>query len=74
MRERLIAGLRTHPTTRVWLAFAGGAAIGVCIGFTGFSTFQAQPLLNIHDLAVLSTHRGRGVGAKPMPASRAGAS
>ena len=24
VRERLIAGLRTHPTTRVWLAFAGG--------------------------------------------------
>ena len=71
VRERLITGLRSHPTTRVWLAFAGGAAVGVCIGFTGFSTFQAQPLLNIHDLAVLSTHHGRGVGASLLAAAEA---
>ena len=36
--------------------------MGVCIGFIGYSTFQAMPLLNIHDLAVLPGYRGRGVG------------
>jgi len=29
--------------------------------FTGFSTFAARPLVNIHDVCVLAPHRGRGV-------------
>ncbi|MDP7573186.1 MAG: GNAT family N-acetyltransferase, partial [Myxococcota bacterium] len=36
--------------------------VGVAVCFLGFSTFQARPLLNIHDLAVLPEWRGRGVG------------
>jgi len=28
----------------------------------GFSTFQARPLLNIHDLAVVPDWRGQGIG------------
>jgi ribosomal protein S18 acetylase RimI-like enzyme len=62
VRERLVPGLAAHPTACAWLAFDGKEAVGVCIGFTGFSTFHARPLLNIHDLAVLATHRGRGIG------------
>lgn len=62
VRERLIAGLAAHPTTCIWLAHEGAAPVGVCVGFIGFSTFQARPLLNIHDLAVLPGHRGRGTG------------
>ena len=62
VRERLVPGLAAHPTARVWLAFEGSEAVGVCVGFIGFSTFRAQPLLNIHDLAVLPGQRGRGVG------------
>ena len=62
VRERLVAGLRRTPTARIWLAFDGADAIGVCVGFIGYSTFQALPLLNIHDLAVLPSRRGRGTG------------
>jgi len=62
VRTRLIPGLRAHPTSRVWLAFDGDTAIGLCVAFLGFSTFQAKPLLNIHDLAVLPGRRGEGVG------------
>ena len=62
VRSRLIPGLKAHPTTCIWLAQDGTAPVGVCVGFTGFSTFQARPLLNIHDLAVLPGHRGRGTG------------
>ena len=32
--------------------------------FWGFSTFAAQPLLNLHDFAVLPEARGRGVGQR----------
>lgn len=63
-RENVIAGLRAHPTTRIFLAYAGGRAIGVAVCFLGFSTFAAKPLLNVHDLAVEPEFRGRGVGKK----------
>lgn len=54
--------LRAHPTTRAFLAFDGDEPVGLAICFLGFSTFAARPLLNIHDLAVLSGRRGRGIG------------
>ena len=62
VRERLIPGLRQHPTTLVFLAYDGEAPVGVAVCFLGFSTFAARPLVNIHDFAILPTHRGRGVG------------
>jgi ribosomal protein S18 acetylase RimI-like enzyme len=64
VREKLIDELRRHPTTKIWIAEnEDGQAIGVAVCFLGFSTFAAQPLINIHDLAVLPQHRGIGVGA-----------
>lgn len=62
VKAELIPGLRAHPTTVVLLAFEDGVPIGVAVCFRGFSTFAARPLLNIHDLAVLSSHRNQGVG------------
>ena len=60
-RERLIPGLRRHPTTSIILAYEGDAAVGIAVCFLGFSTFAARPLLNLHDVAVLPSHRGKGV-------------
>src|SRR5512139_1987471 len=71
VKARLIPGLRTHPTTRVWLAFDGSEPIGLCVGFLGFSTFRARPLLNIHDLAVVPGRRGAGVGRALLTAAEA---
>jgi GNAT superfamily N-acetyltransferase len=59
---RLVPALREHPTTVVLLAYAAGRAVGIATCFLGFTTFAARPLLNIHDLAVVPEHRGRGVG------------
>jgi len=73
VRERLLPALRQHPTTHVWLALADGAAVGIAVCFMGFSTFRAQPLLNLHDLAVLPSWRGKGVGRKLLAAVEVGA-
>ncbi|MEO6992622.1 MAG: GNAT family N-acetyltransferase, partial [Lacunisphaera sp.] len=62
VRERLIPGLRHHPTTLIALAFDGDLPVGIAVCFLGFSTFAARPLLNLHDVAVLPSHRSRGVG------------
>jgi ribosomal protein S18 acetylase RimI-like enzyme len=62
VRERLVPALRVHPTALVLLALADPGPVGVAVCFLGFSTFEARPLLNVHDLAVLPEHRGRGVG------------
>jgi GNAT superfamily N-acetyltransferase len=60
--DRLVPGLRAHPTTLVFLCYLDGEAVGIATCFLGFSTFAARSLINVHDLAVLPTHRGRGVG------------
>ena len=62
VRARLVPALREHPTALVLLALADSGPIGVAVCFLGFSTFEARPLVNVHDLAVLPEHRGRGVG------------
>jgi len=62
VRERLIAGLQQHPTTLIYTAYLGGEPVGIAVCFLGFSTFAARTLINVHDLAVLPGHRGRGIG------------
>lgn len=62
VRERLIPGLRAHPTTLVFLAYDGDTAVGVAVCFVGFSTFAAKPLVNLHDVCIAATHRCRGIG------------
>ncbi len=64
----LIPGLRHHPSTLVFLAYADSKAVGIATCFLGFSTFAAKPLINIHDLAVLPGHRGQGIGKRLLAA------
>jgi ribosomal protein S18 acetylase RimI-like enzyme len=73
VQARLVPGLREHPMARVWLAFDDAVPVGVCVGFIGYSTFEARPLLNIHDLAVLRGQRGRGTGRALLAAAEAAA-
>jgi len=67
-RERLIPGLRRHPTTLIFLAFEGDRAVGAAICFMGFSTFAAMPLVNVHDLIVVPDFRKKGVGRRLLEA------
>lgn len=61
VREHLVARLQQRHDAMVVLAYEQERAIGLCICFEGFSTFQARPLMNIHDIVVHSDYRGRGV-------------
>ncbi len=36
--------------------------IGLALCLPSFSSFQARPIINIHDIAVSPGHRGKGVG------------
>ena len=64
VRQRLVSGLRSHPMTRVFVAYSDLQAIGMAICFVGFSTFKAKQLVNIHDLIVHESCRGQGVGSQ----------
>lgn len=67
----LIPGLRTRSDYVGFLAFVERDAVGLINCFEGFSTFAAKPLLNIHDLVVHESARGRGVGQRLLAAAEA---
>ena len=60
-RERLVPALRKVPGYQGALAFVGEEPVGLINCFTGFSTFAARPLLNVHDIFVCRERRGQGV-------------
>lgn len=62
VRERLVPGLAGQPGAFSLVARLGGEPAGLANCFTGFSTFAARPLVNVHDMAVLPELRGRGIG------------
>ena len=60
--EHLVAALAARPAAYSVLAFDGLQAVGLVNCIEGFSTFACQPLVNVHDVAVAASHRGRRVG------------
>lgn len=68
VRQRLVPALNVFPGAFTLLALDGNEAVGLANCFTGFSTFAARPLVNIHDLVVSSGQRGRGIGRALMRA------
>ncbi|HMN92961.1 MAG TPA: GNAT family N-acetyltransferase [Hydrogenophaga sp.] len=59
--ENLVRELAARPQAFSVLAFDGDAPVGLVNCIEGFSTFKCRPLVNVHDVAVLASHRGRGV-------------
>ena len=60
--EKLIEGLKSLPTTLTLLAKYGDEFVGLTNSFVNFGTFAVRPFLNIHDVVVMSTHRGKKIG------------
>jgi len=61
-RAAVVPGLAATPGAFSLIARLDGKPVGLANCFSGFSTFAAQPLVNVHDLAVLPGYRGRGIG------------
>lgn len=65
-RANLVAGLAARPQAFSVLAFDGDQPVGLINCIEGFSTFACKPLVNVHDVSVLASHRGRGIGEQMM--------
>ncbi|MBH2018244.1 MAG: GNAT family N-acetyltransferase [Burkholderiales bacterium] len=63
-KTHLVAALAARPQAFSVLAFAGGQAVGLVNCIEGFSTFACRPLVNIHDVAVMPSHRGQRVAGQ----------
>jgi len=70
-RRTLLGELAQVPGAFSLLARVDGEPAGLANCFTGFSTFAAAPLINIHDVAVLAEYRGKGLGKALMQAIEA---
>jgi ribosomal protein S18 acetylase RimI-like enzyme len=62
-KSNLVSSLAARPQAYSVLAFESETPVGLVNCIEGFSTFACLPLVNVHDVAVLPTYRGRGVAA-----------
>ncbi|MDE8651723.1 GNAT family N-acetyltransferase [Novosphingobium album (ex Liu et al. 2023)] len=69
VRQRLAPALAQVPGAFSFLAREEEEPVGLINCFTGFSTFAARPLVNVHDLVVLPGRRGKGLGRMLMAAA-----
>lgn len=63
----LVPALAARPQAFSVLAFVGtedARAVGLINCIEGFSTFACRPLVNVHDVVVLSDYRGRRVAER----------
>lgn len=61
-RDNLVKELSNRDWVVTFLALLEDQPVGLLIAMEGFSTFVARPLMNIHDVAVVPGHRGKGIG------------
>ena len=61
-KSHLASALASRPQAFSVLAFDGTQAVGLINCIEGFSTFACRPLVNVHDVVVLASHRGRRIG------------
>ena len=67
-KTNLVRELSLRPQAFSVLAFdstdiGSAVPVGLVNCIEGFSTFACRPLVNVHDVAVAASHRGRGIAA-----------
>jgi ribosomal protein S18 acetylase RimI-like enzyme len=70
-KSHLVAALAARPQAYSVLAFDGEEPVGLVNCIEGFSTFACRPLVNVHDVAVLTSHRGRGIAERMLAEAEA---
>lgn len=68
-RTHLVSSLAARPQAYSVLAFDGEQPVGLVNCIEGFSTFACRPLVNVHDVVVLASHRGRGIAEQMLAAA-----
>jgi len=63
-RAHLVSQLAARPFIFSVLAFDGDTPVGLVNAIEGFSTFACRPLVNVHDVVVVPSHRGRGIAVQ----------
>lgn len=58
VKQTLVGEMAKVPNAFTILSFVDGKPAGLINCFMGFSTFKAKPLINIHDIIVISDYRG----------------
>lgn len=71
VKARLCDGLATRAGAASFIAWLDSEPVGLINCFEGYSTFKAQPLMNVHDVAVLPSVRGQGIGQALLGAAEA---
>lgn len=61
VKQGLPAALAARPQAYSVLAFDGDMPVGLVNCIEGFSTFACRPLVNVHDVVVLASHRGQRI-------------
>jgi len=63
-KSHLVNELAARPQAFSVLAFDDTQPVGLVNCFEGFSSFACKPLVKVHDVAVLTSHRGQRVAEK----------
>lgn len=64
VKSTLVGRLANFPGAFTVLCQIKSDYVALANCLTGFSTFAAQPLINIHDLAVIPSARGQGISQR----------
>jgi ribosomal protein S18 acetylase RimI-like enzyme len=73
-KANLVPSLAARPQAYSVLAFASAddsVPVGLVNCIEGFSTFKCQPLVNVHDVAVLAGYRGQRIGEQMLALAEA---
>ncbi|MCF6243262.1 MAG: GNAT family N-acetyltransferase, partial [Bacteroidales bacterium] len=68
-KKNLASEISKRTDTTVILAFDDEKPVGLINCIEGFSTFACKPLINIHDVYVDASARGKGVATKLLQAA-----